>query len=358
MDSYDTIVNRMKEKFSSLAGYSPDDASDIGIRMKVLAGEIYSLYNALEWLKMQSFAQTAQGEQLDLKAQERGLERKSPVAAEGMLTFSCSAPLWYNAAVPAGTVCSTAGDEPVRYVTLQEAILPQGQLSVSVAARAETPGRAGNTQPGTVTIMVTPPPSLSAVTNPMAFTGGEDAESDSELRGRLMKSYSGPSNGTNAAFYREFALRYDGVHSVGVVPRENGAGSVGVYLGGKGGVPAADVVGQVNEDLNRAREINVAVHVAAAQTVPVDVELTVFPAEGFTQEEVRDAAGRAIQEYFSQLGVGEPVIVAALGVTVLATGVVKNYRFNSAVTADKIIAANQLAVCGSVNIIYTAGNGI
>ncbi len=354
MTSFDEIVKRMTDQFTSLAGYSPDDASDIGIRIKVLAGEVYSLCSAVDWLKTQTFAQSAQGEQLDLRAQERGLTRKQPVAAQGALVFGRTTPLWYSAGIPLGTVCSTAGENPVQYITTQEAILPQGELSVTVPAKAEQGGRAGNTQPGTVTIMMTPPPAMESVTNSTAFIGGEDSEGDSQLRSRLMQSYAGFSNGTNISFYREFALKYDGVYSAGVVPRESGAGTVGVYLGGRGGVPPQDVTSKVQNDLNEQREINVTVTVAAAQTVPVNIDITVTPAQYVTMEEAKSACAQAVTDYFNALSVGEPVILAALGVPILATGKIKNYVFTSSVTTDRKMNANQLAVCGTMNIMCYA----
>ncbi len=354
MESYEEVLARMTEKFTLLAGYSPDDASDIGIRMKVLAGEVYSILSAVEWLRTQTFAQTAQGEQLDLRAQERGITRKQPVAASGTLVFKRSTVLWYNAGIPLGTVCSTGGENPVRYVTTQEATLPQGELSVSVPAKAEQAGSAGNTQPGTVTVMVTPPPAIDSVTNAAVFTGGEDSESDSELRSRLMQSYASISNGTNAAFYRECALKYDGVHSVGVIPRENGAGTVSLYLGGKGGAPAADVITRVQDDLNQLREVNVTVKAAAAQTVPVNIDVAVTPANAVAEQDAYAACQAAIQDYFSSLAVGEPVILTALGVAIYSTGKIKNYAFSYGIT-DKAVSANQLAVCGTVTVSYYAG---
>lgn len=355
MYSYDEIMARMKDQFTSLAGYAPDDASDIGIRMKVLAGEIYSICSAVDWLKMQTFAQSAQGDQLDLRAQERGLERKQPVAAEGTLTFSRSTPLWYNAGIPLGTVCSTAGDNPVRYVTTQEGTLPQGELSITVPAIAEQGGKSGNTQPATVLVLVTPPPAIDSVSNPISFVGGEDSESDSELRSRLMQSYINISNGTNAAFYRECALQYDGIHSVGVVPRENGAGTVSLYLGGKGGVPPGDIVAQVQSDLNQLREINVTVKTVAAQAVPVNIEIAITPVNSVGTDEANAACRQAIQDYFDDLSVGESVILTALGVHILSTGKIKNYAFTSSVTTDKAMNANQLAVCGTVTLKYYGG---
>ncbi|MBW7572712.1 baseplate J/gp47 family protein [Caproiciproducens faecalis] len=345
----------MQNQFTSLAGYAPDDASDIGIRMKVLAGEIYSIGSAVDWLKMQTFAQSAQGEQLELRAQERGLTRKQAVASSGMLTFRRITPLWYDALIPAGTVCATSGDQPVRYITTEDAILKNGELSIEVSARAEQGGKIGNTQPGTVTVMVTPPAALESVTNTSAFTGGEDSESDSELRSRLMQSYASISNGTNAAFYRECALKYDGVYSVGVVPRENGAGTVGLYLGGRGTVPLQEVIDKVQSGLNLLREVNVDVKVAAAQTVAVDVDIAVTPVDTVSVQDAQAACEQAVREYFDELSVGEPVIVTALGVKVFATGKIKNYLFNASATADRKLGMNQLAVCGSVKVGYYAG---
>lgn len=350
MDSYDCIVKRMKDKFTSLAGYSPDDASDIGIRMKVLAGEIYSIGAAVEWLRRQTFAQTAAGNELELRARERGLSRKAPVAAYGTLTFQRSTPLWFVANIPAGTVCSTAGSHPVRYVTTQDASLPQGSLSVDVPAKAETAGSVGNTQAGTITVMVTPPSSVESVTNGAAFIGGEDSETDDSLRARLLACYAGASNGCNPEWYRQKALQYDGVDSVSVVPRANGAGTVALYLGGKGCAPSADTVNQINADLNSTREIGVSVSVAAAQTVAVDVTGAVTAKAGVSPADAKAACEDAVREYFLNLGVGDAVIPAALVAAMFGTGKLSDCSLSS---AGKAMAASQLALCGTVAI--TAG---
>ncbi|MFR1475786.1 MAG: hypothetical protein ACLSB9_08630 [Hydrogeniiclostridium mannosilyticum] len=44
MESYEQLTGRMYRSFEELAGYSPDDASDLGIRMKVLAGRFIRLW--------------------------------------------------------------------------------------------------------------------------------------------------------------------------------------------------------------------------------------------------------------------------------------------------------------------------
>lgn len=350
MESYETIVKRMTDRFTSLAGYAPDDASDIGIRIRVLAGEIFSIGAAIDWIKSQTDPRTAAGAQLDLLAQERGLSRKGASFASGTLTFSVASALWFAAEIPAGTVCSTAGANPTRFVTTQAAVLPQGSLSVTVPAQAQSAGSAGNVQAGTVTVLATVPTALTAVTNAAAFTGGEDAEVDEALRARILASYAQISNGTNAAWYRQTALQVPGVDSVQVIPRSNGAGSVMLYLAGRGCIPSADTVQSVSNQMSSLREINVAVSVQAASAVPVDVSVTVKAAPGAAAAQVQAACVSAVKEYFLGLGVGDPVVLSAIGAKLFCTGLIADCAFAS---SGRTMALGQLAVCGTV--IATVG---
>lgn len=337
----------MQQKFRSLAGYSPDEASDIGIRLKVLAGEIYSVCAAVDWLKAQTFAQTAAQAQLEMRAQERGLSRKPAAAASGTLTFGRGTALWFGVSIPKGTVCASSGVGAARYVTTQDAALPQGSLSVDVPAAAQEAGAAGNANPATVTVLVTPPASIETVTNPTAFTGGEDAESDDSLRARLLAAYAAPANGTNAAWYRQTAMACDGIHSANVVPRANGVGTVAVYLGGEGTAPSAAQVQAVSDMLGAAKEINVNVTVQAAQTVAVDVACTVKNGGMMTDAAMVTACRQAILEYFGGLEAGEAVTLSAMTAKLFETGLISDCSFS---TAGKTVSANQLAVIGALTV--------
>lgn len=334
----------MKTKYAELAGFTPDDASDIGIRMKTLAGEIYSLESAVEWLRRETFPQTATGPRLDLRAAERGIARKGAGAATGTLTFGRSTALWMPTSVPAGTVCATSGVDSAHYVTTADAVLPAGQLTVDVPAKAEEAGASGNTLAGTVTVMVTPPVSMESVTNKVAFTGGGDAESDDSLRARLLDRWGEPGNGTNAAWYRQMAESCDGVFSANVVPRANGAGTVAVYLGGVGCAASADAVSAVQALLTAKKEISVDVTVAAAQTLSVDVTCAVKPKAGYSFTEAKQAVWTATADYFRTLGVGETVVLSALALKIFASGCTDDCTFS---TSNVTPAANQLAVPGT-----------
>lgn len=351
METYDAILARMKEKFQELSGFSADDASDVGIRMKVLAGEVFSLWNGLEWLKRQAFPATAIGEYLEEHAVQRGLARKEAVCSEGTLAFSRQTALEYDVLIPKGTVCATAGEESVQYVTLADALLAAGKLTVTAAAKSREGGSRTNAAAGKIVVPVSAPSGIEAVSNPSAFTGGMDRETDEELRKRLLQSYSMISNGTNAEFYRECALRHDGVYSVGVKPRANGAGTVGVYLAAKGGAPAAGVVQEVQAELDSLREINVDVEVSAATLKDYSVSIYLEPAETTTFAAAKETVKQAILDYLAGLSVGEPVYLARIGKTVLETGMVKNYQFNSSVSLDMEPAVSELAVAKTISIL-------
>ena len=173
-ETYESILSRMQDRFQELAGFPADDASDIGIRLKVLAGELFSACTNLDWLKRQVFPQTAQGIQLDYHAQQRGIQRKSAVRSQGTLEFSREAALLYDVTIPEGTVCAVSQEEGLRFVTTRKGILKAGDFSVSVPAASEEGGAQANAAAETIKVLVTPPPGVTAVTNRDAFTGGAD----------------------------------------------------------------------------------------------------------------------------------------------------------------------------------------
>ena len=187
---FEEIYAHMAEEYKTLAGVEPEDAADVSIRLKVLAGELYTVLCAAESLKLNCFPQTAVGEALDLHAEERGLVRKDAVKSVGTLTFSRRTALSYAAEIPAGA------------------------LTVTAAAQAVLGGRRGNAAKGAVNTLITPPAGIEGVTNDVPFTGGADKEDDEALRKRLLRCFYALPNGSNTETYRRAALMTPGVKSV------------------------------------------------------------------------------------------------------------------------------------------------
>ena len=350
MESYEEILSRMQDEFTSLAGFMPEEASDIGVRLKVLAGEIFSLEANLEWLKNQMFTKTATGECLDLHAEERGLERKEAKKSKGILTFSRESALDYDVEIPQGTICSLSGTEGIRYITTEGATLTAGNLEVEVPAESELGGKNKNTGQETIVVMVTPPVGITSVTNEAAFTGGTDAESDEVLKERILESYKNISNGSNKAFYKEEVLKYDGIHSASVIPTARGTGTVDIYVAGKGGVASESLISRIQNDISNLRELNLDIEVKSPTLVEVDVLLRITIKPGYVLNEVKEECRAAVNEFFDNLSIGEQVIFAAMGHKIFEVEGVKNYSFDLGSDIDQLIDDDELAVIGTLSV--------
>ena len=78
------FLQKMQSRYEELTGMKADDASDIGVRLKILAEQLAMLKGQLEEVKRQTFAQTACGEALERHAAARVIVAGRVVAVAGM----------------------------------------------------------------------------------------------------------------------------------------------------------------------------------------------------------------------------------------------------------------------------------
>ena len=350
MRSYDDILSSMKAKYTELTGTDPDKASDIGIRMKVLAGELFSAYAELNWLKAQMFPTTADGEYLEMHAAQRGLQRRAGLKARGEVDFYLSARMNTDFTIPAGTVVATGGRSPVRFSTDEDVVIPSGRLVGTAEITALEEGSSGNVMEQEITVIVTSVPGLGRVQNDDCITGGADSETDEQLRARVTDSFVHIPNGTNKAYYIAQAMSVEGVASVGVMPRRRGSGTVDVFVAAEDGTASQAMIAAVQDKLSGAREINVDVHVGALNIVPIDVYMTLEPVSGYKFAEVRTRCEAAIRSLLSSYSGGQDVYVADIGEAVAHIKGVKNYSILYRLMYDTPISDDCAARCGDISI--------
>lgn len=88
----------------------------------------------------------------------------------------------------------------IDYVSLRDAILPAGETEVdNVQAVALLAGSQGNAPINTITAFQTSPFNGAAVSNLQAFSGGQDIETDQQLRDRIIQYPNTLARGTEAA---------------------------------------------------------------------------------------------------------------------------------------------------------------
>ena len=344
----DSIYAEMLSAFGEASGYLPSVSCDLAARLYAAAAQIQGLYLQAQWLLDQSFPQTAKGEYLERHAHLRGLRRSVATCATGTLRFGLSLAVSGDLTVKSGTVCMT--DTGVRFATTDNVVLYAGELYVDAPAVALEPGKAGNVAANTVTIMAAMPVGIKACTNPEAFSGGDDAEDDEDLRRRLLDSYRRLPNGANAAYYEQTALSRTGVAAAVAVGRPRGVGSVDLYIATDAGLPDETLLAEVNEFLQEKREISVDLLVLAPTAHPVNISVAVQPAPGFTFEEVQAAVDAALREVFTGAMLGKSVTLAFLGNLLYDLECVQNYSFASP-SADLAASPTALPCLGTVSIV-------
>ena len=268
MKEVDELYGKMLAVFEEKTGFTMDDTADLAVRLYAAAAQIQTLYAYSDWAINQSFPQTATGEYLDYHAALRGIVRKAGTKARGSLRFRLDAAREDDLTVKRGTVCATAG--LVRFVTTEDGVIAAGALYADIPAEAESVGTSGNAGAETITVMTRAPEGVSGVLNPKAFTGGSGAETDEELRARVLDSFIRLPNGANAAFYELRALSHAGVEAAVVIPRMNGIGTVGVVIAAPEGVPSEALLQQVQDA--GVKIAHVTLHVGLGTFRPVKVE--------------------------------------------------------------------------------------
>lgn len=343
----DELYKEMLSCFGQRSGYVPNASCDLAARLYAAAAQIQGLYTQAQWVLEQCFPQSAQGAYLERHAALRGLYRGVATRAAGVLRFGTAEVADTDLTIEAGTVCMT--EEGIRFVTTEDAVLSAGSLYADAPALAMEPGRSGNVAPGTVTILSAMPIAIRACTNPDAFSGGDDAESDDSLRRRLLDTYHRLPNGANTAYYEQTALSYAAVAAAQAVCRPRGIGSVDVYVASNAGIPDEELLAEIESYLQEKREISVDLQVLPPTALPVDVAVAIRSADGFSFSAAQAAAEAAIRGAFTGALLGREMTMAQLGNLLYSLDEVSNYRL-TAPAADIPAATAVLPTLGSLTI--------
>lgn len=344
MRTYEEIVDAMKTDFYERVGYDCDEASDTGIKIRVLAGEIYNLEIYLEWIKRQAFVQTAQGIYLDYHAQTRGLQRKTAQKAKGNVRFSVTESSAITIEIPEGTIVSTGGAYPVSFRTTENASIVSGNTYTDVPAEAVNGGTDGNVTAGKISVVVTMSLDNLNVTNLLPFRRGTDDENDETLRKRIINSMEFILNGTNREYYASLAKTVEGVECVNVVPYQFGAGTVAVYISGKNSRNDSVTLEKVRTLLQNQREINVHVFVILANIKNAVVEMRVQLENGYDMTQVQTNAENQLKTLTENYEVGQSLSVEQINDVLFHTEGVKKFEFLEIPSTGITVAENEKMV--------------
>lgn len=257
--------------------------------------EIEKIYETLEYIFLNSFAETATGMYLDNIAKEVGVFRKQPTKAKGIVLIKGTA----GTLIPIGT--KVASDTYIYLTTEEKSVGNNGEVNVPI--ESEFKGKTYNIPPNTIINFPVTIPGLNSVINKIATIDGYDGETDEELRERYYFKVREPVTSGNVYHYKKWSMEVEGVGGVKVFPLWNGAGTVKVVIVNSE-IQTADseLLERVKNYLEEVRPIGATVTVISATNKNINISGTVRISKNVDFEEVKTLFNVAIKEYLKKVG--------------------------------------------------------
>lgn len=282
------IVARMKSDIEAALnlGSPTPRRSNVATLAKAFAGAAHMLHGHIEYLSKQIIPDSADSEYLERWASVWGLSRKTADYASGEIVFAGTD----GASIPAGTVVQRA--DGVEYATQDEGTIADGAATVAVLC--QTVGVTGNAEADTVLTLGSPIAGVdsSPVVGAVGLVGGIDAETDSDLRARLLARIQDPPRAGAGTDYEQWALEIDGVTRAFVFPAALGPGTVSVYIVNDANestpIPSSVKVAEVQAYLDTVRPVTAQVTVFAPVPVLMDMQIAISPNTADVRSAIRE----------------------------------------------------------------------
>lgn len=325
------------------------------LKMQIVAGEIYQIYEYISYLFSQNFIQYMDREVLENWGTTLGYAETNIKAATCILQFSVNDVLDFDVEIPAGTR-ATAGDD-VYFATDESCILQAGESFVEVSATCTEEGTVGNDYvTGQINVLADLVLNISGVVNCTKSSGGQDEYDDETLRENIFMFPSTYSTAGPNAAYEFFVKAYStDIVSVNVV-QNNETAEVDIYIMlADGKIP--------DEKYCKA----VADYIAGLENTPADDKIYVKAPEvirykilgkyyisesnreneTIIKESVIEAAQYFVSECHENIGVD---IVPDKLIEVARVAGAKRLEITSPVFTQ--VTETQIAICDSVELVY------
>lgn len=313
-----TIVDRIEADIEQrLTGNTPLLAvAFLRILARVFGGAIHICYGWLSWLADQLFFDSAESTMLDRHARLWGLRRKAASFATGSVDFTGT----NGTVVPIGTLL--ADGDGVQYETTS-AVTISGGVGTATATASE-PGSDGNAEAGDELDFVEPITGISTLLVASGgMTGGEDEETDQNLRARIRSRVSTPPAGGTQKDFQNWAKEVDGIDNAWAFGNSPSLGYVTVICRASGAdpVPSGAKLAEVKSYIEDRMPLTTNLFVEAIQTVDIDIYLSITPAAGGSAAEAESLVTANLESYFEDVASpGEDVLISGIRNAISTTG--------------------------------------
>lgn len=309
---------------------------------------------------------TSTGTAVDSFVGDFTLTRLPATDATGNVTFSRFTAT-SAATIPVGTTVVT-GDMTQTFTVVANTgntffvaasnayVIPATIGSASVPVQAVNAGTQGNVSAGAISLLGSPIPFVDTVTNPSAFTNGENAETDAALKARFVNFIASLSKATDEAVGAAVQSVQQGLT---FTIQENISG--GVFTPGNfvvtvddgSGNPPTATLQNVQLAVNAVRPIGSTFAVFGPTVTTVNVALTLTVGPGFVKANLIGPVVTALTAFINTLPVGASLPFSQIFVQTFAVspGItnVTNVTLNGG-TADITVPQNGVIKAGTITV--------
>lgn len=191
------------------------DGSEIRTLHESIAVELFAKYRYDEQRSKEKYVKYATGTYLDELACEYHINRKRGRIATGTVTFSTTANVDGEMRVPRGTVI-LARDTGYEYILQEDVIITSANTPENGTVYSKLIGEEYNAEADTLTAFknIETIRTEIKVTNPVALTGGENMETDDELRERILQAKQERAYGTAPVYQSNVVNKVNGIHDI------------------------------------------------------------------------------------------------------------------------------------------------
>ncbi len=272
-------------------------------------------YLVLQVLTMTRLA-TSVGSDADSWIQDFGMTRLAATFASGSVVLSSFNPGTQSATINNGATVRTSDGSQTFAVVNGPYTRPVGTASVTVQVQATVPGTAGNVQSGVVDVLGTAIPGIDTVSNPIAFTGGQAAETDAALRLRFVTYINTRAQATEQALvYAITSVQQNLTYSIQENVAADGSslpGHVHVIVDDGSGNPAATLLASVSAAVDEVRPVGTSISVAGPTLLTAAISLTLTIGSSADAATVQSNVNTALAGYINGLGVGQALRISRI----------------------------------------------
>ncbi|AEB62913.1 MULTISPECIES: baseplate J/gp47 family protein [Bacillus] len=310
--TFDNIMDRMLEKIT--ADVDTREGSVIYNALAPAAAELAKSYIWLDTVLELVFSDTAQGEFLDRRAAEAGIERTAATKAvrAGEFTPGITIPpgsrffvdnLYFQYTEDGTLECETAGDAGNAGITGQN-LLPLDTI-----------------------------PGLEKAVMRDILIPGREEEDDNSLRARYFTRVRREAVSANKLHYKQWAEEVDGVGRAKIFPLWNGDGTVKVVITNANLEPASDILIKKVKDYIDPDEgqgegqapIGAAVTVESAVWKEIEISASVLPELNSSIDDVKAEIEKGVLNLFKKIAFEENTVRLSQ---------INNIVYNSASVSD------------------------